>query len=200
VLLHVGTHRTGTTSIQRFLRDHPAELAEVGLTFPRGQFLADNHVELHMLTMRPERQTFARRMFPQPSPVTARTDALWSAEGLSFLRYPDEIERIVSMIGVPDRVVMFIREPASFLASYTRNLARVGVSPSSDPDSTAYVEPDSWLVDYDTRIGLWREMVGAERVTVLDYDDDVIPIFADLLGIDALPDLTPYRLNQGVRT
>jgi hypothetical protein len=182
------------------LRDHPAELAEVGLTFPRGQFLADNHVELHMLTMRPERQTFARRMFPQPSPVTARTDALWSAEGLSFLRYPDEIERIVSMIGVPDRVVMFIREPASFLASYTRNLARVGVSPSSDPDSTAYVEPDSWLVDYDTRIGLWREMVGAERVTVLDYDDDVIPIFADLLGIDALPDLTPYRMNQGVRT
>ena len=70
---------------------------------------------------------------------------------------------------------------------------------SSDPESITYVEPDTWLIDYQSRIELWRRY--ADSVIVHDYDEvtardgSVIPSFAAALGISAagLPD---YVLNS----
>ena len=49
-------------------------------------------------------------------------------------------------------VVVVLREPAEFLASYRVSSRWLDGQPSSDTDSILYSEPDSWLVDYDGRI------------------------------------------------
>jgi len=60
-----------------------------------------------------------------------------------------------------------------------------------------YYEPDSWLVDYASRVRLWREI--ADEVTIVDYDDvtkrdgSVLPSFAKLVGI-------PVRLEYFLNT
>ena len=58
-------------------------------------------------------------------------------------------------------VVMAFREKTAFLQSYAEQLEVMGYQSSDDPTSFAYVEPDSWLVDYATLVqrvppSLWR--------------------------------------------
>jgi hypothetical protein len=221
VVLHIGTHKTGTTSIQRFLRDHGDLLRDAGVSFPPGALHDANHVELHMLAMRPGRDTPARRAHPDATgpaweasarvairaaiaDAECRTVVL-SSEGLWYLRHDDELARLREVLGDHDvEVVVFVREPAAFLASYERTLHELGIPPSDDPGSTAYVGPDSWLVDVEANLSRWRAAFGAEHVTVLDYeacvraDGSVIPAFLARLGVDrlALPDLSGYYVNR----
>ena len=55
VLLHVGTHKTGTTSLQHFLRDEGDLLASVDAAYPPGFAIPTAHAELPLLAVRPER-------------------------------------------------------------------------------------------------------------------------------------------------
>jgi hypothetical protein len=227
VVLHIGTHKTGSTSLQRFLRDeNGGALASVGARFPEGVIHPDNHLELQILAMRPERRTeAARRRHPEtlePAWIRSTEDRVraeiagggtivYSAETLSYLRFPDELDRLLALLsgaggsgGTDVQMVMYTRDPAAFLRSYTLTLRLLGVDLSADPESNAYVQPDTWLVDYASRIALWERFLGAERVTVLDYDalvaaeGSVIPSFARVLGIEpaALGDLSGYFLNR----
>jgi hypothetical protein len=214
IVLHIGTHRTGTTAIQQFLRDHPDDLATADVHFPIGTMLESNHVELPLLARRPERRS--------PLALTIAANAAWrqqlqdwidtavgsptgtvvfSCENLSLLRYDDEIERLREMLGGDRRieVVVFTREPGAFLASMARSMWVLQTRPSPDPDSDVYLEPDSWLVDYESRISLWERH--ADVVHALDYDTEVsaagsvIPAIARLLGLrDA--DTASERVNS----
>ena len=42
--LHIGTYKTGSTSIQQFSSDHSEYFRRQGIAFYRGQFDACNHV------------------------------------------------------------------------------------------------------------------------------------------------------------
>jgi hypothetical protein len=221
VVLHIGTHKTGTTSIQRFLRDHEELLRAAGVVFPPGLLRDANHMELHMLAMRAGRESPARRAHPDAAgpaweasarehvrravaEATADTVVL-SAEGLWFLRHDDEMTRLRDLFGEHDvEVVVLVRDATSFLASYARTLDELGIARSGDPASVAYVESDSWLVDVDGNLARWRAAFGADRVTVLDYDacvradGSVIPAFLERLGIarSRLPDVSGYYVNR----
>jgi hypothetical protein len=220
-LLHIGTHKTGSTSLQQFLRDENERLvASVGARFPQGFVLPNNHVELHMLTMRAERDSVIRRTRPEwgdegwsraatrhvrrQASLESERLSVWSAEGLSFLRYDDEFERLTGLFdGVDIEIIVFVRNRADFLDSYKDTLVRLRIPFSKDPDSVAYVEPDTWLVDVEERIAMWRRTFGSARVTVLDYDavvgreQSIIPAFAAKIGIarEALPELSGYYVN-----
>ena len=221
VLLHIGTHKTGTTSIQQFLRDHNDDLvASAGASYATGFLLRIVHSELPLLTIRPHRMWPARLRFPETQSsswqaaaaahvrdeVTAETpDVLvYLHEDLSYLRHDDEFARLRNLLG--DRsvtVVVFLREREAFLRSYASQLEGTGFELSDDSTSFAYVRPDSWLVDYDALLDGYRRCFGAENVEAFDYDEimkqdgSVIPTFAELLGISrsALPPLDSYFLN-----
>jgi len=203
LLLHIGTHKTGTTSIQAFLRE------ELGApTFPVGLYLPDNHIECVVAWARP--QLF---YLPPDTNVSMRKQAaterlerelgssaptlVYSCETLSLMREPAELQRVRAACGDRElHVVLYTRSPDAFLPSYAFTRALLGAKPSSDPDSVDYVEADSWLVDYAPRIALWQRY--ADRVTVMDYDEvcardgSVIPSFAALVGVTPARD---YRLN-----
>jgi hypothetical protein len=222
IVVHVGTHKTGTTSIQQFLRDEDdGRLAAAGTHYPPGFLLPVVHAELPLLTIRAERQWPARLRFPEtqrPSWQAAarahvrrqvtegrRDQLVFVHEDLSYLRFDDELARLVDLFeGCQVQVVVVLREREAFLRSYRSQLAATGFEPSTDPSSFAYTEADSWLVDYDALTGAYRRAFGAGAVTVLDYDEvmardgTIIPAFAALVGIDAatLPDLAHYRYNE----
>jgi len=214
--LHIGTHRTGTTSLQRLLADHRAELRRAGYNFPEGMAWPDNHVELWFAAMRPERlQDLARfldwalgrlgdsltscqdpRWFAKTRENILQTpgdDLVYSCEGLCLLRYPDEVERLRLLFeGADLSVVLVHREPNAFLASYEWAMQITGSTLSEDPDSIMYTRPDSWLVDYEARIVLWEGVLGRRNVHVLDYDTCVaesgsaLPAVLDALGLGVL--------------
>lgn len=220
-MLHIGTHKTGSTSIQRFLREHGELLATVGAGYPLGFLLADSHAELPLLTVRPERLWPARLRLPEtqrPAWLAAARDhvrsevrafpadvLVYSHEDLSYVRSDEELERLRHLLDGPAiEVVVFLREPSAFLRSYRDQLAAMGFELSDDPSSFAYVEPDSWLVDHAALLDGYRRWFGADQVTVIDYDEalrqdeSVIPALTDRLGIPraALPALDRYALNR----
>lgn len=222
VVLHVGTHRTGTTSIQGFLRDqNDGLLAEASCHYPSGFLLPIVHTELPLLTIRPGRTWPARLRFPETQRRSWSTAAhahvreqvcasehdqlVYLHEDLSYLRFDDEFDRLCELFtGCSVTVVVFLRDRASFLRSYRSQLAGTGFEPSDDPASFAYLEADSWLLDYDALVDGYRQRFGGSNVKVLDYeltmqrDGSVIPAFAELLGIprSSLPPLDHYRLNR----
>lgn len=226
VILHIGTHRTGTTSLQRALADHPDELARQGFRFPEGLVYPDKHVELWFASMRPGRLrdvarfldwTLAKMNHPirscedpswfdvtrQHVRETAGDGLIFSCEGLTHLRYADEVERLREVLDEPEiDVVMVHRAPEDFLESYGWAMQIIGNRLSEDPDSVLYTEPDSWLVDYDARVALWEGALGAEHVHVVDFDEAVrergstLPAMLEAMGIDlGVDDVEAYKLN-----
>lgn len=188
VVLDIGTHKTGSTSRQLFLAENEALLARSGVAFFRGCFIESNHVELHMACMEDGRDSPARAMF---AGTTGRADLhartreriatfldsteastlVFSAEGLSYLRHPAELDRLAAFF--PDeavRVTVYLRDKREFLRSYRRQLAAMGIAPSDDKDSFAYAADDSWLLDYGRFAGIFGARFGQENLRTFDYD------------------------------
>jgi hypothetical protein len=213
VAVHLGPHRTGTTALQQFLRRHREDLAVGGRTYPEGLVEPDQHVELTFPTIRPERLAeavpFFNHLLRKNRPdLPACTDAAWpnlladlvasakgglvlSAEALSWIRHDDEVERFLALFGSITPSVVFVRRrPDAFLASYFQVSRFMTLTAPDGPDSLWYAEDDSWLVDYQARIDLWRRHLGSPRVEVVDYDAAIdadgtsVPAVAAALGID----------------
>ena len=129
---------------------------------------------------------------------------VFSAETLSLLRYADEVERLVALFPRAElSAVLFVRDRAEYLHSYGWAMQMLAQKLSGDPDSILYVQRDSWLVDYEARVNLWRRALGRGHVQVLDYETcmresgSVVPAFFETLGIGrvGVQGLGEYFLN-----
>jgi hypothetical protein len=185
-IVHIGTHKTGTTSFQAWARRYRRELAEkTGLHYYDGRFKR-NHFELAVLSVRPDRippnrrlavasldQAQLREYICQQVKRPGR-DLLCSAEDLSYARHTDEVERLVELLRPREvSVIVVLRDPADFLRSYAAEFTRQGVEPSRDANSITYVAPDSWLVRYDDLLEVYRNVLGEDRVHVVDYEESL---------------------------
>jgi hypothetical protein len=204
--VHIGTHKTGTTSLQRWASENRTELASAtGLTYYDGLF-GPNHYELAMLCMRTNRNMpmRVRRVdwcldeWHQEAETHVRSQVardadslLISAEALSYLRYSDEVERLAGLLRPRELVaIAVLREPESFLRSYREMMLELGFPPSRHRTSFAYVADDSWLVDYDALLDAYRAVLGADRVIALGYETamqrhgSIIPAILEATGFD----------------
>ncbi|MGD9418321.1 MAG: hypothetical protein Q7R22_005210 [Verrucomicrobiota bacterium JB025] len=206
VYLHIGTHKTGSTSIQRWLHDNKTLLSQNGHDIYQGIHRPDNHVELYLSTMRPERDSFAKLKRPEISFDDAYTRSVsdkvrsfiagstanhlvFTSEGLSLLRHPDELERLKTLIGSDYdaiRIILVLRDKATFLDRYRKQLLqKKGRKPSTDYWSCLYVEDDTWLTDYEALIQVYADAFGRENLHIIDYDKqpDILPALIQAIGI-----------------
>ena len=216
IFLHIGTHKTGSKSLQRFLLDHHAELAARGYDLYSGCYQnPTNHRELLVASLRFGRDSFTTHN--EPARVadgghfveiaahvqkflknSRHPHQIFSSEDLSHLRFPEEFARLKALLNVPPSeicVIVYLRNKDDFRRSYCHQIEqRRGRSISDDPDSAFYVEDDSWLFDYDSLVARYRQQLGC-KVIAIDYDaavadrGNIIPSFLDVLGVpgDALP-------------
>ena len=207
VILHIGTHKTGTTAVQDLLDSIRPQLASINTRFYSGIYSPQNHVELHLAAMRPGRMSPYKLMSgiavdkPYRDAVLAHVGSylelcpadriIFSAEGLSYLRFDDEIDWLCSLFGdCKVQVVVYLRNKADFLRSYRNMLIRQNWTSNSHRESFNYVEEDTWLLDYEGLLRVYRKGFGTEAVTVMDYDAEVakhggtVGSFLSLLGFD----------------
>jgi hypothetical protein len=218
-LVHIGTHKTGTTSFQAWARDNAAALLERRDVAVYRGYAKANPFEFALLSMRPNRSMWHKRARPEwcldewqddiRRQMREQVDQpaqhlLVSSEALCLLRHDDELERLRDLLAPRTvRVVVCLREPASFLASHRHTIARRGETPSTYRDLYTYVEPDSWLVDYESLLGVYRRVFGDDQVVSFSYEEamaqhgSTIPGVLEGLGVDpaGLPAWETYRLN-----
>lgn len=220
--LHIGQHKTGTTSIQHYLQAHRAELSANGLYVPDSLlgYANPSHFLLNVYALEPERESTAKLLLEdsvEPAffdTLAARlqddiarhyrearalgcTEVLWTNEGLYLLDSEAEYRRLRALFDPWSdtvRSVCCFRDRDEYLASYRRQLASLKLPLSDDPRSTRYLEPDSWLVDYARKQALLASVF--DEVLVLDYDPaDMVRTFLDSLGYAASGDTAALRLN-----
>lgn len=208
IFLHIGIHKTGSTSIQNFLGANRIALQKLGIDFYSGAYFPNNHVELHVATMRAERsspfkltkgiqvdEVYRESIQEIVSSYVNNTNfpsLIFSAEGLSYLRYEDEMIRLKNMI--PEgriQIVIYLRNPSDFLVSYRKELEKHPAPTDFDKDSFAYTGADSWLIDYEARLILIKKTFGEQNVIVLNYDEElqhagnIIPSFLRVIGVES---------------
>lgn len=221
-VVHIGFHKTGTTSIQYFLHQHHAKLANLGIAMFTGAHIPSNHVELMVATLRTDRSApfkldsnldggpeYYSKVASAIAAFKASTDAetlLFSAEGLSYLRYQDELTRLHQLLDTDQVcIVAYLRDQSSWLESYAAELKRHTLPTVVDSHSFAYLGQDSWLLDFHSRLQPFYRQFGPTNVRVLHYDavcahdQNVIPSFLRLLNVNSHfspDDYSAYKLNS----
>lgn len=217
VVLHIGFEKTGTTSIQYWLRDHELLLAEHGYRFPRGWLRLNCHQELPLTVMRLDRLCSPRELADEWRDPEWRIDVMeqvvddlecnadmttiLSSENLDLLRHDDEFETLRELVG-DAKVIVYLREPFEWLAALRiQYLHKNGPNRhlSDDRDAYNYLRPDTWRVDYLALLRGWRRHFS--HLTVKSYDANtdrdrsVVPSFLRYLGVPVI-DVHRYFLNQ----
>jgi len=222
IVIHIGIHKTGSTSIQEFLHTQREKLRTLNVDFYFGAHLPSNHVELPFAAMRLERaspfkldtglevdETFREGVQASVRQYIKQSNCkciVFSAEDLSYLRYEDEMNRLRAMI--PEgriEIVAYLRDAASFLTSYKLEMKKHKMPDPIVSDSFAYTGLDSWLVDFESRLAGFRHAFGFRNVIVLNYNHElhavgsVIPSFLKVLGVEShfgFQDWSGYFLNR----
>ena len=219
IVLHIGTHKTGSSSLQHYLGRSRARLAAHGLAYYQGTILADNHIDLYLGALAPGRDSLAQHSLdlpPRPELIHRTREGLarfrqanpgktliYSSEGLSLLRSPSELGNLADLIA-PDgeevRVVMAYRDRDAFLDAYRRQILKTpGRQPSDNPQSALYVKADSWLADFDALRAAYIARFGQNALHQVDFDQEIArsgDVLPALLRAMSLPDpLIPAPLE-----
>lgn len=208
VYLHIGLHKTGTTSIQASCLSSPLLLKKYGRHYFNGIFQNGNHREVAYSILREDLEWPARNQFTmsrehcfkktQESIVSNlnKTDFLIiSAEAISYLRHQLEIDRLKHLFpnGAEVIPILFLRDKLEWIESYTRQfMDKARHLPSEKTDSVLNVSKNSWLLQHEEIENLFKR--NFPKTKVFKYNSDVVRNFSNAIGLgESLPQL---RLNS----
>jgi hypothetical protein len=209
LVLHIGCHKNGTTSIQKAMANNPQRLAEHGFslfqTEPNGALARSGNTRRWVKFDR--ESLIHSRILPG---LAERLDecgenVVMSAETLSWLFEPDTIRDFYESVGryfSPVSVIVYIRRQDRQLVSHYQQSSKntrapawrfyggqVTAMPKHQPHFRHYL-------DYNQRLGTWADIFGADEVTIrvfepdLLYRGDVVSDFFHVLGL-ACPEKLP---------
>lgn len=212
--LHIGSHKTGTTSIQRYLHANQAQLAARGYGYP----ITDDAINLGGITsghsdegdlnanfgrMGKRRNAIAARLVDDPNP-----NVIGSSEGFSYLHHGPDIAKFRDLLVQhfsTIRIITYLRRQDQLAVSHHQE----GANPQKKPavllhghSPTALPDPSDLqrrYMDYATRIGLWADAFGDAAMVIRVYDRALLKsgdAVADFLEIVGLGDLDCARVPE----
>lgn len=208
IYVHIGCHKTGTTSIQHNLAQNPDALKAVGLHFfyenrQTGQLLLpDLHSWLEFVD--PQRVVPHGLRLADPVGLRDRLaetegDIVVSSENFAFFfeqRYIDELRESLSPVFEEIRIVCYLRRQDRHVLSHHQEGSKLfrpseydlfGHSPRAIPPFDARHE---LYLDYHRRLSMWGDVFGDKQVILKVYDrkllreGDVVADFFEILGVD----------------
>lgn len=214
VVLHIGCEKTGTTSIQQFLRRNRAALARQGLLYPRAPGKV-RHIELGLYALpdasMPRSRFWRRGGYSTPEEFRNRlrgdlareiaaSDAstvVLSDEALCRVAPPAirRLRDLVAGLAGPLRVIVYLRRQDDHLASRYQQAVKVGEVRTLDVWSR---QDFSHLYDYTALLAKWQQAYRPASITVRPFERDRFPDgsltqdFLDAVGADVgTADLRP---------
>jgi hypothetical protein len=201
LVLHIGTRKTGTSTIQLYFSVHrESHLAsgvlypEAGrLTGPRGRG-CHAHYELAWSLARPDRRRAVWGALRAEMDRTRATCTVVSAE--TFASLPADRVRLLreETEGLDVRVVVVLRDRIDFLISEYKQQIKKGATTS---DFVEFARQNLDLCDYAGMLRPWSDAFGEDRLRVLDWSRvqrrGVLQAFMEAASLDELPLVGPAR-------
>ncbi len=207
IILHIGKHKTGSTSFQLFLRKTRSALRANGI-YPvphsignqlaavsiRNQLPIPPLLDMQhtgMLTLDEVAENV--RSFIEGKSIET---LLITSEHFSYFRSTEEIQRLRQCLPSNAEVFVYlvVRNPEDYRLSYRAHVKTTGHGPSDNPASPYYTERDSWLLDDEALINCWQSQF--ENFQVLDYTPEgMIHRLGSAMGLPSPILSKEYRLN-----
>ncbi|MEL0438410.1 hypothetical protein [Phycobacter sp. K97] len=222
LFLHVGTHKTGTTSFQAALCSMAPQLRRTGFEVLHGKPIARkgsaNAFLLANCFIRPSLKTSPRLLRNAPLPDEANTnrvmagltkmveastarDFVISSEEFCLLRTPEEatllrhhLTPLFSEI-VP---ILCLRSKEAWAASRENQLKKTSVTPLLEEVSDAESTNGSWYYQTDELRAFWEgigDLIVIDYDAVLQRDGSVFPALFGAIG-QTPPDTSKEWLNR----
>lgn len=220
-IIHIGQHKTGTSSIQKFLQDNRENYAENGFYVPSkiAGYTCPSHFILNVYSLAEDRLSAKKeeliakkgKRYLSKLEVELRNDikqiykealfkkstnVIWSNEGLYLLNSVEEYQRLINLFSdysTEIEVVCCFRDVESYKESYIQQLKKAKVEISNNPNSYCYLESDSWLFDYKRKKELLSSVF--DKCTYFSYEPtDNVKRFNEAIGFMANNTIA-YRIN-----
>ena len=207
VYIHLGPHKTGTTSIQQACVKSRALLCSFGISYYEGFFPQGNHREIAACVLRDSLEWAGNARFRgQKERISVEVKArikehfrkadclIVSAEALSYIRRQDELDALKDLFSTADRLIPIFtrRDRASWLSSYRHQVQqKQGRSHSQNPDSAFNLNEDTWLANHDDLLNLLRK--NFSDLIILEYQSNMVEVFTAAIGLSIT--LPEYRIN-----
>ncbi|MGF1772505.1 hypothetical protein L4C42_09360 [Vibrio wakamikoensis] len=185
VVIHIGTEKTGTTSVQHFFDQNRAKLKELGVLYPHVGPRKDAHFdlvnELHPLDNNGKYMEFL------PKPTTdigfywgqlrqriednPEKTVFLSAEHFSSRLRDKALEYMsafFSSLGIEPEILVFLRPQDEFLESTYSTAIKSGSSQSFEQMIENY-QAQILRYDYEQLLALWSRYFGKHHIKVMRY-------------------------------
>ena len=212
LILHVGTPKTGTTSLQTYLSKKQRKLRSKGILYPHNLDKLQNHsapmhqwFEKNLVTT--NMTSFAENMRNIVAQVKQDTHTiLLSSEGIYnyWWDFPDESKYLLRQLSTlfDVRVWVWFRNPVDFIESYYKQCIRnpqVNHNPCYGKDlSLSEMLDIKWFsqhLDYQGFVKECRSLFGPDAVSAFSYNVDVVQEVIEMLGLATPHDNPTPRQN-----
>ena len=206
LILHIGAHKTGTTSIQRFLEDNTSLLAEHGYVFPRICWYSHSQHRLSLAVKggtdpnvgdKPQLEAELKAL--RDFLATSKNHVIISSE--VFLALPEHRVRLFyeGLKGIDMQVVACIRRQDNLFAStYNQGTKHAG-NKLTRPISFHLDNPLSLSPELDLLgcLNTWASLFGRERLTVYRYESgDAVTTFLQQIKFPGAGQVKPAKRSN----
>lgn len=206
VFLHVGTGKTGSSSVQKSLRKGAKHLSKVGILYPQYGHRT-NHEELNVvfrggpgpraikgryIGAEESLEAYQSRLLQQfESELASKSSLIYSAEHLFTLSagHLSQLKALLDKHGVGQvKVLLYFREPVSYYASQVQQRLK---------GSSRLVDPNDYRPKYCSILARWQavfddvEVREFDRAALVNGDvvDDVLAVASEFFSAPELLDL-----------
>jgi hypothetical protein len=191
-VMHIGTHKTGTTSLQTMIARNETHFVDQGLFYPTVGRVGDGHHNLAWELNGDERYDPAVGSFADLTSELRQTEpraVLLSSEGFEYLHLRPEnlrnFRRRLTRLGYKTHVVVVLRQPSDYLESLYFELRKHGLEEEFDgflaralAEGGVVFRGWDFRVNYKQLVQSFAAVFGRRAVHVLRYDpiDSVAPL------------------------
>ena len=214
LILHVGTPKTGTTSLQVYLDKKQRKLRKLGILYPHQSHNLDapKHQWFEKNLVRTHPENLLDNFKQILSQVEDHTHTiLLSSEGIynHWWDFPEESKALLHEISALFEVNIWVwfREPISFAESFYKQCLRnpkINAIACYGKDlSFAEILNDSWFsqrLDYLDFINQCEEWLEKSAITAFKYQEDTVTTVSQLLGLSTPHDNPTPRQNTSMNT
>ena len=217
LIIHAGTPKTGTTSLQTYLGKRQRKLRGKGILYPHNleklqnptapihQWLEKNLVTTHV-------EYFLENFKNIISQVKKDTHTIiLSSEGIYnyWWDFPDKSKDILRELSklFDTEVWVWFREPLAFIESYYKQCIRnpqIETNPCYGKDlSFAEMLDIEWFsqhLNYQGFVNECQTLFGKNNVSVFKYEGDVVQELIQKLGLATPHDNSPPRQNKSLNS
>lgn len=207
-VLHIGTPKTGSTALQRFLCEARHALENAGFLYPASIERGHGHhdLSLALCASYPEWAAPQLRTFEESlSAVIAEHRSkelklLLSSENFYWLNRPEDVAWLLQRLGHSTErvaIIVYLRRQDEVLVSWYNQLVK---AQGYARDFSSFIDEQGELWNYAIQLQQWSAVFGSERIAVRRYafgvKDDIRHDIAKLLDLEVGIEPTSQRENN----